>query len=82
MADNITSDPASPAPAPTTPKLHRSRVNQAIQNYITDAETFLTTVATDLEIQPAMEAHGYDAVELAEGNTKLQAAAEAFGVRL
>ncbi len=79
---NITSDPASPAPAPGAPKLHRSRVNQAIENYIGDAETFLITVGTEAEIKPAMEEHGYNAAALATGNNLLGVAAEAFGVRL
>src|ERR1700750_1816374 len=79
---NVTSDPASPAPAADAPKLHRSVANQAIQNYIGDAETFLITVREDPEIHPVMEEYGYDKAELAQGNTLLQAAAEACGIRL
>jgi len=82
MADNITSDPASPKAAPTAPKVKRSIQNQAIQNYIGDAETFLITVANDAEINPVMDTHGYDAPELASGNILLGTAATAFGVRL
>ncbi|MEP6810675.1 MAG: hypothetical protein ABI992_10560, partial [Chthoniobacterales bacterium] len=59
-----------------------SVANQAIQNYIGDAETFIITVSTDAEIQPVMEEHGYDATELAAGTALLQTAATAFGVRL
>ena len=79
---NITSDPASPSAAATTPTVHRSVANQAIQNYIGDAETFIITVATDPEIHPVMEQHGYDGTELAAGTALLQTAADAFGVRL
>jgi hypothetical protein len=74
---NITSDPASPAPAASAPKVHRS-----IQNYIGEAETFITTVKTDAEINPVMDLHGYDAAELATADGLLQTAAAAFGVRL
>jgi len=79
---NITSDPASPAPAASAPKVHRSIQNQAIQNYIGEAETFITTVKTDAEINPVMDLHGYDAAELATADALLQTAAAAFGVRL
>ena len=79
---NITSDPASPKAAPSAPKVKRSIQDQAIQNYIGDAETFLITVGTDAEINPIMDTHGYDAAELAAGNTLLGTAATAFGVRL
>ena len=79
---NITSDPASPAPAASSPKVHRSIQNQAIQNYIGEAETFLITVKTDSEINPVMAAHGYDAAELTIGDGLLQTAADTFGVRL
>ena len=82
MSENITSDPASPAAAPTAPKLKRSVQNQAIQNYIGEAETFLITVGSDEEIHPVMEQHGYDADELARGDRLLRTAANAFGVRL
>jgi hypothetical protein len=82
MSNNITSDPASPAPAPSAPKIHRAVANQAIQNYIGDSETFLLTVKNDPEIAPAMEGHGYDAAELTTGDNLLHAAADAFGVRL
>lgn len=82
MSANITSDPASPSALATTPKLKRSVQNQAIQNYIGEAETFLLTISSDAVIQPAMNAHGYDAAELTLGNSLLQNAANAFGVRL
>jgi hypothetical protein len=82
MLANITSDPASPSPAPSAPKLKRSVQNQAIQNYIGEAETFILTVTNDAEIHPVMDEHGYDAAELAIGNGLLQTAANAFGVRL
>lgn len=78
----VTSDPASPAPAPTAPKLTRSVSNQSIANYINDAETFLLTVKNDPEINPVMASHGYDAAELTTGDNLLKAAADAFGVRL
>ena len=65
---NITSDPASPAPAESSPKIHRSVQSQAIQNYIGDADTFITTVSTDAEINPTMATHGYDAAEIAAGS--------------
>ncbi len=82
MANNITSDPASPKAAPTAPKVKRSIQNQAIQNYIGEAETFIITITNDAEIHPVMETHGYDAAELATGNGLLETAADAFGVRL
>ena len=56
MPENITSDPASPKAAPSAPKVKRSIQNQAIQNYIGEAETFLITVGGDAEINPVMEA--------------------------
>lgn len=72
MAGNITSDPASPKAAPTAPKVKRSIQNQAIQNFIGEAETFLLTIGSDAEIKPVMEAHGYDAAERAIGDGLLQ----------
>jgi hypothetical protein len=60
----------------------RSIQNQAIQNYISEADTFITTVKNDVEINPVMAAHGYDAAELTSGDALLQSAADAFGVRL
>ena len=66
--------------APTAPKVKRSIVNQAIQNYIGDAETFILTLTNDAEIRPVMEEHGYDAAELATGNGLLQRAANALKI--
>lgn len=82
MADQITSDPASPEAAPTAPKVKRSIQSQAIQNYITDAQTFILTITNDPDVHPVMDAHGYNAAELTNGNNLLKAAADAFGVRL
>lgn len=62
--------------------MKRSVQNQAIQNYIGEAETFIITVTNDAEINPVMDAHGYNAAELATGNGLLKTAADAFGVRL
>lgn len=71
----------TPTPAPAAPKAPRSVQDQAIQNYLTEAETFLTTASTDPEIRPVLEAHGYDDAEFAEGFQLAGDAMTAFGGR-
>lgn len=58
-----------PVPSPddaSTPR-HLSAQDQILQNYLTDARTFLTTASTDAEIRPVLELHGYDDAAFAEG---------------
>ena len=70
-----------PTPAPAAPRAPRALQDQVIQNYLTEAETFLTTASTDPEIRPILEAHGYDDAEFAIGFQLAHDALAAFGGR-
>ncbi|MBC8126209.1 MAG: hypothetical protein H8M99_03540 [Gloeobacteraceae cyanobacterium ES-bin-144] len=61
-----------------TSKHTRSAQDKMIGAYITDAKKFLNVAATDAEIRPILEAHGYGDEEFTLGNALAKTASDAF----
>jgi hypothetical protein len=78
--NNLTmSDPATSAPTATPRK--RSPQNRAIAAYIADSDRILSSAKSDPEIQPLLEARGYDTAEFALGEGLITAAETAYADR-
>ena len=66
------------AKTPNTPILHRTVEDQAIENYIRDAERFLETARTNPDIAEKLVGYGFDDEELSFGMNLQDSALKAF----
>ncbi len=66
------------AKTPNTPALHRTVEDQAIENYIRDAERFLETARTNPDVAERLSVFGFDDEELSFGMGLQDTAWKAF----